>query len=417
MANASAQMLDEASSRMRTRRAPRRKKPSKNLAVPLISIAGLGLVVLFGGKLLASLPGDEPAPAPAAKPVDIGWAHPRVQAAVEWAEAIHSGNDLVLRRRSDATALHDFLGVESAIDLRNANTMERDDFEMEITTELQQGTAARLFREFAPRDGRLGGQSMHDSETGTVTMRLAPREGSIYLRSLEKKGRKYNRRYDAEVEIAFAASDGGIRVTSWEVLSAPPRPAEERVPHATIAKPVTREAEFGGETIVVAESEPVPLDHLEDTPPALRTEIDTLITTLMDPDAPAASANRTIARLKEIGRPAIPRLLDQMHDRSLESLQDRIAMRGIIRALSAMTGQRFGFSVVDKPEAGSGGTDAERESALKQWYAWWYDSFDRDYTTAIDTTEDESLFLTREEKAALPVDEPDAAEATANGKR
>ena len=69
--------------------------------------------------------------------------------------------------------------------------------------------------------------------------------------------------------------------------------------------------------------------------------------------------------------------------------------------LSQVTGVRKNFNVADSHEVSAEINQAQRMSALKQWYAWWYERHDEDFDTAIDKEEDETLFLTEAEKAAM----------------
>lgn len=418
----SAQLLDAASVEMRPRSRTRsagaaaRRKKGNGMIVPIISLCGLGLAVMFGLRLL---PDDKPAPVPVVekKVVDLSWDHPRVQAVVNWLEAIHAGNHFTLERSSHFPSLQRFLEIATETPLDNANSVVRHDVERQILAALHEGEATALFRECKARSASLDDAAMHDSPTGTVSVEMPPREDSTYMRHLAETGKKYHKGYNAQIRVSFVEDGDRVKVASWEVLRSPPKPRKKRAPHPTIAKPETRETEFGGEKIVITESEPVPLDHLEDTPGELRTEIDELIATLMDPDAPGATANRAIARLREIGRPAIPRLLNQMYEAKLDTLEQRIAIRGVVRALADMSGQRFGFSVTETGALGTGGTDEERRSALKQWYAWWYNNFDRDYTAAIDNDDEETLLMTDDEKAVLEAQQGEPKEAASSNKR
>ena len=165
------------------------------------------------------------------------------------------------------------------------------------------------------------------------------------------------------------------------------------------------ERKIDGGTRKVRESELSPLGHLPDTPEELRTEIDKLIVELTDLSEDGRVFNRHVDRIVEIGRPAIPRLLNQMYE-AQDALdrgdQDtKLQVRRVIQVLTVMTGMRFGFNVADRSNAGVDGDKGQRTSALKQWYAWWYKTHDRDYTTAIDKAEDESLLMTEAEKKAL----------------
>ena len=61
---------------------------------------------------------------------------------------------------------------------------------------------------------------------------------------------------------------------------------------------------------------------------------------------------------------------------------------------------RFGYNVADRRDLTVEGNASQRESALKQWYAWWYRTHAGDFQSAIDEEDDETLFMTEAEKAA-----------------
>ena len=188
-------------------------------------------------------------------------------------------------------------------------------------------------------------------------------------------------------------------VTRWEVLSAPELTAttaegdstedpaaDASVTHPKISAPQSLKTVLGGTRLTITESELVPLQHLPDTPEELRTEIDGLIETLLDIDGPGALANRAIDRLDDIGRPAIPRLLNQLQALSADLDGNNFKLTRLDRALRVMTGRAFGYipgtHLVQIEEINN-----QRRSALKQWYAWWFKYHDRDYAVTIDKQE------------------------------
>jgi len=123
---------------------------------------------------------------------------------------------------------------------------------------------------------------------------------------------------------------------------------------------------------VVIEDEIRPMEHLEDTPSEARTRIDALIATLVDPN-PRLGMEIAEAREKliEIGRPAIPRLLNALHDIPADGADNLVRLNLVNKTLEAITG----FSTSFAPQLGEGSiTSASPErlhSGLKQWFAWW----------------------------------------------
>jgi predicted Zn finger-like uncharacterized protein len=135
----------------------------------------------------------------------------------------------------------------------------------------------------------------------------------------------------------------------------------------TVAKRVTL---TDGST--VREAEVRPLEHLETTPPELRAEIDELFVQMIDLSLSPKDSNGARERLIEIGKPSIPVLLTGFYRIPLETEEQAKQVNMIVQALRGITGQNFGFKPQVAEGSGTGTTDERRESALKQWFAWWH---------------------------------------------
>jgi hypothetical protein len=350
-----------------------------------LAVFGLILVLInsSGSGTQAARPRPEPRDPLAS--ISIAWSHPRVQAVAKWASAIGDGLDLELGRFSDFPALGKQLGV--ATDGSDPAAAQRA-----VLAALKESSQTLLFREFVPDDGRLLERAMHAAAEGQVELSLKPRPG---------KG--YNPEITARATVFFKAADPDVRVTGWHIDYLPPalRPKEPRhVPHADIAKPQVVERVLGGEKLLVEESELAPLGHLADTPPALRAEIDDLIAKMCDLAAPGTQFNRSSRRLREIGRAAVPRVLNKMYETPMRTREDVLVLARVEGCMRDITGMAFGFNPADLAETGVGGTEEERLSALKQWYAWWRRNHDVDFTRAIDKSDGTDLFETEAEKEA-----------------
>ena len=125
---------------------------------------------------------------------------------------------------------------------------------------------------------------------------------------------------------------------------------------------------------------------MPDTSPESRAEIDRLIADLLDLDGPGTLANRSIDRLDDIGRPAIPRLLNQFYELKNDVVGNNFKLVRVDRALRTMTGRSFDYDPGLRPTQLHTLKD-QRVSALRQWYAWWYRYHDRDYAALIDKQE------------------------------
>ena len=350
--------------------------------------AGVGVVALIGiGVLIKQLGTREPAARTVATPraMDIGWNNPRIAAIRRWVTAVAAGESFGIETGADLADLQGFLAIPSERRLRNAFPEEKKELTAKILAALATAEQARVFREFEITHGKLGDESMAESNTGQAILYFEHRDRRI--------------RGAASVSIDFRMDDGTPLVTRWEVLSAPKLAAltadggntedlaaGASVTHPQISAPQSVKTVLSGSQLTITESELVPLQHLPDTPAELRTEIDELIETLLDTDGPGALANRAIDQLDDIGRPAIPRLLNQLQALSSDLDGNNFKLTRIDRALRVMTGRSFGYNPgthLVQPEEISD----QRSSALKQWYAWWFKYHDRDYAVTIDKQE------------------------------
>ena len=346
------------------------------------------------------------------RPPDITWQHPRVQQVAAWCTAVaEEGTDgFNLGRLSDITALQAFLEVPA----------DATDLKTTVLEKLKTFEPGWVIRDFEPFNGSLLDRSMHDSETGKAEIYLRPRPDTYHARQVErsmrKKGAQYMGRYfEPIIEVSFRMEGTDVKVTEFIATRTPKKEAPKgRVdkPHESISKPAEVEVVIDGQKVKVKESVLSPLGHLADTPEPLRKEIDKLISDMLDLEAPGYISNRCIDRLKKIGRPGIPRLLNKMYEIDPKTAEDRQMLRRVVMALSQVSGVRKNFNIADAHGVSAEINQAQRMSALKQWYAWWYERHDEEFDTAIDKEEDETLLMTEAEKAAMKK----ASEATAKKK-
>lgn len=370
----------------------------KNEAAPYLWI-GIGVVLLIVVGVVIS---NATAPrttqraedAPPPRTVNVGWSNERVQEIVKWIEAIAEKRDFDVEVRSDLAALQRQLGIEGTpYDqlVGEARKAMRD----KILAALQTHPSAMVFRVFHPQDARLADAAMAEAQQGEVHVVLGePRDTKNFAPNAE-----------ARATVRFRWEETLPKVTGWTIEKV----LGKRVPrkpkyahHAKIKKPEKKKRLFGGKEITVLEAEPVPLDHLPDTPPPLREEIDRLIGQLMDLDASGIVANRAARRLKEIGKPAVPRLLNKFYEVKPKTREDVLALTRVVHALRDLTGVAFGYNPMERGALGGiGATEEERMSALKQWYAWWWKYANRpDWQYAIQKGEGEELFETKAERKA-----------------
>ncbi len=357
-------------------KASKRRISSQSNATPFIVGGAILVFMILGGWVIVASSGT-PTPtgpeAPAVAVVETGIRNSRVRDVSDWMKALQNGNSFDLSRRSDFGALRTFLGIE------NLNG-SAEDVEDRVTQALLNDERTHFFRECEVTGAEIE-KAEAAANKGHVRLALAVRD-------------EFRRNWSdpvAEIPVGFQISEGTARVTGWDPsrVPAPREPAAaggdvavtegtHATGHETIKEETVRTTDFHGEKVVVREAELVPLGHLDDTPEPLRQEIDGLIAKLMDLNAPGATAFRSTQRLKEIGKPAIPRLLNALYETPLDNQENILRINRVTAALYDMTGQRFGFSAgvikTDDPAA----VQAERLSALKQWYAWWARNASRD---------------------------------------
>lgn len=370
----------------------------KNEAAPYVWI-GIGVVLLI---LLGVVISNATAPRPtqvteeAAPPpvLRVGWSNERVQEVVKWVDAIAEKREFDIEVRSDLAALQSQLGIEGTpYDqlVGEARKAMRD----KILAALQTHPSTMVFRVFRPQDARLADPAMAKAPQGEVRVLLGePRDTENFSPNAE-----------AHAVVRYRWEETLPKVTGWEVGKILGKRIKRKPRYAHppgIKKPVKKKRRLGGKEITVLEAEPAPLGHLPDTPEPLRKEIDRLIDQLMDLDASGIVANRAARRLKEIGKPAVPRLLNKFYEIKPRTRDEVLALNRVVHALRDLTGLAFGYNPREGvTQEGIGATEEERMSALKQWFAWWWKYANRpDWQYAIQKGEGEELFETKAERKA-----------------
>lgn len=121
----------------------------------------------------------------------------------------------------------------------------------------------------------------------------------------------------------------------------------------------------------VLEKTPEPLEHLDDTPPALRSRIDSLFATMINLDLTTESGDAK-REIIAIGKPAIPILLTGLYENKLETQKEAIQANIVVLALRDITGQFFGYKPQALVGSSAGTTEERRMSSIRQWFAWWW---------------------------------------------
>lgn len=355
----------------------RRRIQGQSTAKPfIIGGAVLAIAIAFGVIISSGGGGEkEREVKPPPKLVATGIENPRVRDVVEWVDAVRTGNDFKLNQLSDYSALKTYFGLGAEVSPSQAPEAVRKLLIEDPRTAFLR--AGEVTMSSVPKE-------MAESETGYV---------AISIGLLDPAQKAKFEQPTAEYRVEFRSADGRYRVVGWEVMYEPkPRNTAPKGPRASTHKELGAakdvERTINGQTFTAREVELAPLGHLEGTPPEQQAEIDRLIAVLATPDADPREINRSILRLRDLGKPSVPRLLNQLYEFTQAGIEaNRLTARVVTRALEDLTGQRFGFDP-SSAVAGNLAKEEYRLSALKQWYGWWADNhWRKDFDYAIEKEE------------------------------
>ncbi len=303
---------------------------------------------------------------------------------LKWAEFAGRGEMYGLGQYSDLPKLATALGMTSKVG--------DSGFDDEFTASLKANEVTRLLHEMIPASVDVSDSAV-EANGG---------EGIVFLRS--KPGDTvYDSKAGGSIVIDWIYTSGSVRVSGFRIGTPPVvrgrRPGDVTattfVPSADVAKPEVKVIDFAGEKIKVNESPPVPLGHMAETPAALQKEVDALVARLLtsaDSDMPAEAnkARMAIARLqlpdREDRNPAIPRLLNALHDLYGDVMGNNQKILQVTRSLLDCTGMQFAYDF--RGEGDPQVVKAKRESVIRQWFAWWYRYANDTHQAAIDPVED-----------------------------
>lgn len=370
--------------------------------VGLIIGVGLAVVIALGGLWMMNQGGTEPVAAAGsapdtasssyhytpptaadAGPVDpLGWDGPAVQAAVALHAAAHSGDLGAVQRLLDPAriwAREQGESTDPAL-FSSLSSTERADVIDRASRELVEGDAKALVADWKPFDGKVV-----EMDDGLAVV-------------------------DLSVSPADPEQGAEERIVRWKLVPVGPEQYrawswEQKLTRAEAAR--RSRAERGHQKVelsdgsVVFEKDPEPLGHLADTPPEVAEAIDRLYPRMIDLDL-TTEARDARAAIVEIGRAAIPILLTGLFETKLDDPDDAIRANIIVQALRDITGQDFGY----KPQAllgsAAGTSEERRQSAVRQWFAWWARNKDtfQEAAPTVDGTE-ELIELTDKERRWL----------------
>ena len=370
--------------------APDNSKPIIYGIVAVAAIIIVGVII----NALSGPPENDNVAAKVKEPevIELGKNTREVKAVMRWAKAIGDKDEFNASMNCNMDAMQKKLGVETENPFSRAFGDQKKDLEHKILNALFAADECLVYRAYYPTYGRIKHEDMVAAKAGRVRLSLAPRDSSIIRDSAE-----------VEVEYGYDSLTERFQVEDWHVLTMArfdyllekidgKNPRKKRIPHELIGKAAQKEITFGGKKYEIEEAELVPLPHLKTTKPEDRKTIDSLIAQMVDLNASGIYFNRASNALELFGKAAVPRILNKMYETKLKSTEDKLVLNRLCRFLRNLSGWRFGFNPADMKEGSDiGGTEKERISALKQWYAWWGRYYDRDDWQNIDSDDEVEL--------------------------
>jgi hypothetical protein len=325
---------------------------------------GVGVVVLIALMVLTRGGGGE---APKPKPVAVAPTptasrgnHPRAAMALKWAQAVASGNQLVLTTHSDLSAL--------------AKSMQLADGSNEaVLAALAAHDATRFLRELDCGSAELATEGDMTATSGTALLYVTPKSGDD----------TYISRFRGELVAAFRMEGDQLKVTGLTVKMPPERnprkPDPNRPgafkPNTDIAKPKAVEAIVGGEKRVIMESDPAAVPHWRDATPEQQKKADEVVAMLLQsaaPDAPGNLFNKATMSVQSLEdkKAAVPRVLNAMFELYGDVMGNNLKLSQLDRALRGWTGGGVNYDATDSADPAR--DKKEREAAVRRWFAFWY---------------------------------------------
>lgn len=252
-----------------------------------------------------------------------------------------------------------------AIAFESMSTTEKDELLQSIIEELTDAEGEDSPAVWNPFDGEV---VLEEDLFAVVRVKVSGREGDLALET-------------RTMEWKLSREDDGSpwRVWSWERWF-----SEQELKNARVKrqKEVTKVTLSDGSKVLHAE--PRPLEHLPDTPEELRKEIDRLYAELIDLELPPRTNAKAKAALVEIGKPSLPILLTGMYEIPIETEEEAIQVNLINQCLEEITGNYTGYKPQVAEGSSAGTTLERRDSAIKQWFAWWLRKGERKFTEKVE---------------------------------
>lgn len=398
-----------------------RRKPvdnSKPIIYGAVAVVGLILIGVVINSLSTPSKRKSGVVAKVPEPIQLGSSTREVRSVMAWATAIGSKDSLNARMYTDLDAMQKLLDVDPATKHSTTFGDDKTALGTRILDTLYASDQALVYRAYRPSSGRITEEAMVAKKAGTVRLSLYPRNSKVTKDSAT-----------VEVYYRLDTKSDTFQIYRWNVIEMArvdylleklegKAPRKKHKPHELIGKITSRKVMFAGEKVDIEEAELVPLPHHKDTSPEDRKKIDELIDVVLDLNVSGILRNRATEQLVDLGKSSVPRLLSKMYElHRMKTQEDVLTVNLLCRTLRLTTGWRFGFNPRDHKDSQLGGTESERISALKQWYAWWARYYDREDWKLEDSDEDIELTTEQIEAKRKANKEKEKAESEARRRR
>ena len=339
--------------------APDHTKAYIGFGVVIVAIIGLFAISGSGN----SAPPKKKKPT-VTKPAPYGRSdHPRAVALEKWAKSLGSKNELVLATHTDLGAIAPMVGLvptDTGKGWTETSEVIQAMLEHEKTSLLRTMDCTAMLADDADMTA--------DSGTGKVF--VTPKAGDD----------RFKRNTRGEYVVTFTATGNQIKVNGFtkrlEPVWTPGKKPGTIVykPNQDIAAPEETTITDSGGTRVVQESKPTAVPHWQGATPELRALVDEVVADIIksaDNSSPAALFNRATMKIRSMDqkKAAVPRVLNAMFDRYSDVNKNNLELSQLNRALIGWTGYAVNYQVPDMNPAKD---KVERESAVRQWFAFWW---------------------------------------------
>ncbi len=354
-----------------------RRKAGSFISRVLVVAVSLVLLVIVGLKFKDKLIQEEAAPFlySTFSNTENGPNNPRMLAVTNWLKAVQQQDIPAVYQFSDLEALRKILRVSSTFPWDHSSGRAKRLLEQKIINKLFDDEMGQILRAFKIMDAQFAEEEMARLDFGKVNLVLQGRRAELA-------------QAQAKMTLTFRVmTKGKFMVYGWEDMDlpqawSPTKPREARAknvqPEKSTPNPQAGLPDSPPEPTVKNSEAPITaMAHLPDTPQELRQQIDQLLAQLMAPWSSAKIISRARLEMETIGKPAIPRLLNQIHLLgSSEENATNLAL--VVHILRDLSGESFGFKALQEAGSEFGASDAQRLSSLRQWFAWWSRVADRE---------------------------------------